>query len=193
MLERANRDLIARTIEEHKPSTVGQLAALVKADGALDEETFVETIKGMALDGSLKLEGPKYLFQSFLDYLFTLNVSSWFWLTITITASATALAMLPSGFFPLDVLRWCFGSIFVVFLPGYSCLRLLFPRQEEMRKFQRYIFSIAVSLAIVIVMGLVLNYSNIGINLLSLLGSVGALILIFAVAAGIRLYLLNKA
>jgi len=193
MLEASKRDLIARIVEEQKPGTVGQLAALIKADGVLDEETFVETVKGMARDGSLELEGPKYLFRSFLDYLFTLSVSFWFWLTIAITAAAAVVAVSPSGFLPLDVLRWCFGSVFLLFLPGYSCLQLLFPKQEEMRKSHRYVFSVPVSLAILIITGLILNYSNVGIRLDSLLESIGAVIIVLTVAAANRLYLLNKA
>jgi hypothetical protein len=193
MSEKAKRDLIARMIEEHKPGTVGQLAALAEAERALDEETLIQTVKGMVRDGSLKLEGPKYPIQSFPDYLFTLGVSSWFWATMAVTALAAVLALTPTGFFPVDVLRWGFGSLFLLFLPGYSFLQLIFPKQREMRKPQRYIFSIAVSLAIVIMLGLVLNYSGAGIRLATLLESIGSVTVVFAVAAAFRLYLLNRA
>ena len=193
MSEEAKRDLIARLIGEHKPGTVGQLSALIKAEGAFDEETFVETVRGMVRNGSLKLERPKYPIRSFLDYLFTLGVSSWFWTTMAVTALAAALALTPTGLFPLDVLRWGFGSVFLLFLPGYSSLQLIFPKEQEIRKSQRYIFSIPVSLAILIILGLVLNYSGAGIRLATLLESIGSVTVVFAVAAAFRLYLLNRA
>lgn len=192
MSEKAKRDLIARLIVEHKPRTVGQLSTLVKAEGAFDEQTFVDTVRGMVRDGSLKLERPKYFIHSFPDYLFTLGVSSWFWATIAATALAAVLALTPAGFFPLDVLRWGFGSLFLLFLPGYSSLQLIFPKQEEMRKSQRYIFSIPVSLAFLIMLGMVLNYSGAGIRLATLLESIGSVTVVFAVAAAFRLYLLIR-
>ena len=193
MSEKAKRDLIARLIGEHKPETVGQLSAIIKAEGAFDEETFVETVRGMVRDGSLKLEEPKYPIQSFLDYLFTLGVSSWFWATMAVTALAAVLALTPTGFFPVDVLRWGFGSVFLLFLPGYSSLQLIFPNQQEIRKSQRYIFSVPVSLALVIMLGMVLNYSGVGIRLATLLESIGSVTVVFAIAAAFRLYLLNRA
>lgn len=192
MLDRKKRDLVSQVIKDHDPETVDQLAALIQAEGALDEETFIETIKEMARDGSLKLEPPKYPIRSFLDYLFTLNVSSWFWFTIAITGLTAMLALLPSGFLPLDVLRWGFGSVFLVFLPGYSCLQLLFPRPLELRRSQRYLFSVPISLAMLILIGLVLNYSDIGIRLDSLLESIGSIIVVLASSAAFRLYSLNR-
>ena len=57
MRARADRDLIARVVKEHKPETVGRLASIVQAESAFDEDTFLETVKGMARDGSLKLRG----------------------------------------------------------------------------------------------------------------------------------------
>jgi len=193
MLEREMRDLVAQMIKDHDPRTVGQLAALLKAHGAFDEERFTETVKQMVRDGSLRLEKPKYPLGSFVGYLRTPSVSSWFWSTIALTAVAVVLAISPSGFLPLDALRWCFGSVFLLFLPGYSCLQLLFTKPGEMRKSQRYILSVPVSLAILIILGLVLNYSNVGIRLDSLLETEGAVIVVLGVAAAIRLYLLNKA
>ena len=193
MTEQAKRDLIARLIGEHKPETVGQLVALAEADGKFDEGTLIETVRGMVRDGSLKLGAPKYHIRSFLDYLFTLDVSSWFWAAMAATGITAVLALMPTGFFPLDVLRWGFGSLFLLFLPGYSSLQLIFPEQRDMRNSQRYVFSIPVSLAILIILGLVLNYSGAGIRLATLLESIGFVTVVFAVAAAYRLYLLNRA
>jgi len=190
MQERGDRELIARIVKEHAPETVGELTLLAKDHSEFDEDRFLETVKEMVRDGSLGLRPAEYSIHSFLDYLFTLDLSSWFWLTIGGDALAVVLALLPTGFLPVDALRWSFGSIFLLFLPGYSCLQLLFPRLQDLRRSQRYLLSVPVSLAFLILIGLVLNYSGVGIRLFSLLESMSALTIAFAVAAAMRRNLL---
>jgi hypothetical protein len=192
MVARTKRDIIVQTISEHKPTTIGQLAALIKEEQSIDEDTFIETINEMVKDKSLILDEPQYPIHSFLDYLFTINISSWFWVTITIIALTALLATSGSDILPVDLLRWCFGSLFLLFLPGYSCLQLLLPKDSEINRSQRLVFSIPTSLSIVILVGFSLNYSPLGIRLDSLLVSISAITLLLTIPAAFRAYLRIK-
>jgi len=60
---------------------------------------------------------------------------------------------------PLKYLRYVFGSITVLFLPGYATVEALYPREEELSSLERLALSIGLSLAIVPLIGLALNYT----------------------------------
>jgi uncharacterized membrane protein len=75
--------------------------------------------------------------------------------------------------YPYAYIRNIFGMILVVFLPGYSLTMALFPR-SEIDNIERTALSIGLSLAMTAIVGLILNYTPMGISLqpitLSLLG-----------------------
>ena len=65
----------------------------------------------------------------------------------------------------IAILRIMLGSIFVLFIPGYSLIEALYPRREDLSPLERLALSIGLSLAIVPLVGLVLNYTPWGIRL----------------------------
>jgi uncharacterized membrane protein len=91
------------------------------------------------------------------------------------------LALLASG-----PLRIALGLLFVLFFPGYVLLAALFPRKGALGGLERVSLSFGLSLAVVPMMGLVLNFTPLGIRLGSTLFSVIGFILVAAVAAFYR-------
>jgi uncharacterized membrane protein len=168
---------------------VGQLAQLLIAENALDEAEFVETVKDLARDGSFVLQEPSYKIDTVLDYLFTLTLSGWFWSTLAVTALALLSVTLIPDLFPLNTLRWVLGSIFVLYLPGYTLLQFLFPKRSEFDALERFALSIGVSLAIVPLIGLLLNYTPWGIRLAPITASLGIFTIATAVVAATRKYM----
>ncbi|NAZ27681.1 MAG: DUF1616 domain-containing protein [Thermogladius sp.] len=75
----------------------------------------------------------------------------------------------------LTPLRYFFGSIFVLFLPGYTLVRALYPRRE-LSPIEELALSIGLSLAVVPLVGLVLNYTPFGIRLTPVLASLSILV-----------------
>jgi len=71
---------------------------------------------------------------------------------------------LPSAF-PLVVLRWVLGSVFVLFIPGYVTVEALFPKGRDLDGIERLALSVGLSLALVPLIGLLLNYTPWGIRL----------------------------
>lgn len=77
------------------------------------------------------------------------------------------------------------GLIFVLFFPGYTLVAALFPRRGDLDGVQRLALSFGLSIAVVPLIGLILNYTPWGIGLYPVLVSV--LVFIF-VMAGVAWY-----
>jgi len=87
------------------------------------------------------------------------------WITIAATIFGTVVLLaLQHTAFPLVYVRFIFGSMIVLYLPGYSTILALFPR-KELGSISMIALSIATSLAEVSILGLVLNYTPWGITL----------------------------
>lgn len=77
------------------------------------------------------------------------------------------------------------GLIFVLFFPGYALVAALFPKRDDLDGVQRLALSFGLSIAVVTLLGLALNYTPWGIGLYPVLVSV--LVFIIA-AAGVAWY-----
>lgn|GEM_PF-381428 len=74
--------------------------------------------------------------------------------------------LLLSGLFAVvTIMRHVLGAILVLFLPGYSLIEALYPAEEDLSPLERLALSIGLSLAIVPLAGLLLNYSPWGVRL----------------------------
>ncbi|MBN1369448.1 MAG: DUF1616 domain-containing protein [Dehalococcoidaceae bacterium] len=82
--------------------------------------------------------------------------------------------------------RIILGLIFILFSPGYSLIAALFPSKGSLGTVERLALSIGISIAIVPLIGLALNYTPLGIRLYPVLLSVLAFILIMVIIAWYR-------
>jgi uncharacterized membrane protein len=101
--------------------------------------------------------------RSFLQYIFNIE-GLWFHAftsLVVITLILVYIAYHP----PLLYLRYVLGSLFVLYLPGYALIEALYPRGDELEPLERLALSIGLSLALVPLVGLVLNYTPWGIRL----------------------------
>lgn len=89
-------------------------------------------------------------------------------------------------FFPSNVLRVVLALPFLLFFPGYTLMAALFPRRERMDAIDRIALSFGISIAIVPLIGLILNYSPWGIGLEPALYSVSSFILATSIIAWLR-------
>ncbi len=160
---------------------------LAEDGGAFDEAAFLDTIRSMAKDGSLKLSQPAYEIYSVLDYLLAPTVSGWFWLIFWLTFISTFAIYIVPSLFPLSIIRWVFGSLLIC-LPGYATIKLLFP-YSELHLYVRLALSIALSLVVIPILGFILNFTPWGIRFLPVLESVGAYTIVAAAVAAARSYL----
>ncbi|HPR41816.1 MAG TPA: DUF1616 domain-containing protein [Candidatus Methanofastidiosa archaeon] len=79
-------------------------------------------------------------------------------------AIATALTIV-SVVLDIPIFRQVFGIAFILFCPGYAFISALFVKRREMDYIERIALSFGLSLAIVPLIGLALNYTPYGIRL----------------------------
>lgn len=94
---------------------------------------------------------------------------------------------LPDG----HALRIVFGLPFLLFLPGYSLVSALWVKQSELEPLERVGFSLGLSLALVPLVGLGLNYTSWGITLVSVVLSLYFLIIVLVGITWVRRSQLN--
>ncbi len=70
---------------------------------------------------------------------------------------------------PFPTLRILLGGPFVLFFPGYTMVAALFPGRDDLEGLERLGLTLGLSIAVLPLMGLFLNYTPIGITLLSTL------------------------
>ncbi|AKB38732.1 hypothetical protein MSSAC_4142 [Methanosarcina siciliae C2J] len=83
-------------------------------------------------------------------------------------------------------IRTVLGLPMILFLPGYSLVSLLFPTKNTLEGIERAALSVGTSVAIVPLMGLVLNNTSFGIREIPLLVSLSVLIVLVCAAAYVR-------
>ena len=88
--------------------------------------------------------------------------------------------------FPSNVLRIILGLLFLLFFPGYTLMAALFIKKEGIDSIERVALSFGMSIAVVPLIGLILNYTPWGIRLESVLYCVALFILVTSVIAWLR-------
>jgi len=74
------------------------------------------------------------------------------------TGTAISVFTIPENGYPLVYLRYILGSIFILLLPGFNLIKALFPTRE-IDNVERTALSLGMSLALVPLVGLLLNYT----------------------------------
>jgi uncharacterized membrane protein len=95
----------------------------------------------------------------------------------------TLLLILMIAFIPDNPVRTVLGLIFILVLPGYVATAALFPNRESIDAIERVALSIGLSIAIVPLAGLALNYTPFGIRLEPILATLSGFVLIASVVA----------
>ena len=88
--------------------------------------------------------------------------------------------------FPSNVIRIVLGLPFLLFFPGYVLIAALFPRRGRMDAIERIALSFGISIAIVPLIGLILNYSPWGIRLEPALFSLSSFVFATSIIAWLR-------
>ena len=179
--------ILLKLVQDKKPANLQQLVDLTKSEtGFVQEQEIMQHIIRLESQGKLALKEPLIRTPPELStYLKTIG-AAWYWVTI-ILATTTALTVFTIQWDsnPLIYIRNILGVIFVTFLPGYSLIKLLFPK-KEIDHIERTALSIGISLALVPITGLTLSYTPWGIQTAPITISLLFLTILFATAAIIR-------
>ena len=91
-----------------------------------------------------------------------------------------------SVYYNIEKIRTVLGLLFILFFPGYSLIAVLFPRKEDIDGIERLALSFGLSIAVVPLIGLGLNYTPWGIRLNPILISISLFTILCLVAAFLR-------
>jgi len=156
---------ILEIVKESSPKTVRELLELAEKELGVPQKELLNYI--------LKLNDEEKLGLNLADEKRSRS-SRWLWIVLALSVCAgIAVFLIPENSYPYTYIRNVMGIILVIFLPGYSLTMSLFPR-KQIDNVERIALSIGLSLAMVAITGLVLNYTPMGIRLqpitISLLG-----------------------
>jgi len=179
-------ETIIQIVKDKHPKTVKQLVELVHQQNPLPQQEILEHILHLQNQGKITFkEDTTFIPLSLQNYLSSSH-SYWYWIIITLALATTITVFtVPENAIPFVYARYVLGSIFVLFLPGYSLIKALFP-EKELDNIERVALSIGMSLALVPITGLILNYTPWGIRTTPVTLSLLFLTTIFATAAIIR-------
>lgn len=122
----------------------------------------------------------KIPYRSFPTYAMS-PAALWFWGAVVATLLSLALISVTGGV--AIYLRYVFGGLLILFLPGYSLVELLYAKKKELDGLTRVALSIGLSLALVPLIGLVLNYTPFGIRLIPVVVSLAVFTIVLLVLA----------
>lgn len=188
---------IIHLLKTEKPESVRQLVKRVQEKYTLSEQEITRLL--IELENERKIHLRKRdttIPSSMAKYIFS-NRPSWYWITATLAvATSVSVFMIPENTYPLAYVRYVLGAIFVLWLPGFTFIKALFPSEvpiktssENLDTIERVALGAGMSLALVPIVGLILNYTPWGIRLTPITISLLALTFIFATVAVVREYL----
>ena len=193
---------IIRTVEIAKPENVQQLVDQVQALSSKSKQEILNRIMHLQQEEKIRLKPPQTPTpEKFRSYLRS-NHAVWYWITMTLTLTTTLIVfVVPEDDFPLVYARYALGIVYILWLPGYAFIKALFPQtlpfaralahslgttEKNLDTIERVALSLGMSIALVPIIGLLLNYTPWGIRLTPTVLSLTALTIIFATAAIVR-------
>ena len=178
--------VLLELLENELPLEVEELVEEIQEERGVGVDEAARSLYKLCQEGKVNLydpNPPNSLFQ-YLKSWYNLR----FWILVLgvalTTISIYGLPQIP----PYIYLRYTLGSIFVLYLPGYSLIEALYPKKDDLEAIERLALSIGLSLALVPLMGLLLNYTPWGIRLNPIYTSLTMLTLTLAALALVRKY-----
>lgn len=161
--------------------TVGELVRQLQESQRIRVDKAARIVYQMREGGEIILEDQDPP-RSVLGYALSLY-SLWFWFLLVVVALTTlSIYILPQDP-PCIYLRYAAGALLVLYLPGASIIEALYPKKEDLESWERLALSIGLSLAVIPLVSLVLNYTPWGIRLNPMFISLSLLITGLAVLA----------
>jgi len=177
---------ILELTQKRSPETVETLIEIAGQELGIPRDIALKHVIELENQGRLRLSSPPGSIPKELNaYIFSAH-AAWFWIIITLSITTTiSVFTIPEKAIPYVYIRYVLGSVFVLLLPGYSLIKTLFPTRE-IDNIERTALSIGMSLALVPLVGLLLNYTPWGIRLTPVTLSLLSLTIILTITGLLR-------
>ncbi len=110
----------------------------------------------------------------------------WFGIIVLFTVVTMLTVYFVPSVSPFFIFRYVFSFVFIMILPGYCLVSVLFPAGNKLDLVEKAVLSVALSFSLVGLAGLFLGLSSIGMNFTSIRVSLYAIVLVLAAVAFIR-------
>ena len=162
----------------------------------LSQEEISSLLIELENEDQLHFDKKETLLPATLKAYVLLRQAAWYWAVIALAvATTTTVLTIPNDVYLTVYIRSALGIVFTLFLPGFTLTKVLFPSRvpiktdsKNLDDVERFALSLGMSLVLVIIVGLALNYTPWGIGLIPIVLSLLALTTIFATAAVFREY-----
>jgi hypothetical protein len=166
------------------PILIDELLKMVSEQSGKPPEAVARELYSLVELGKVQLIEPDTP-QGLFDYL-KRPYGAWFSAIILFVVLTLCSIFLIPQYPPYIYIRYISGALFVLYLPGYALIEALYSKADELDQLERLALSIGLSLALVPLVGLVLNYTPWGIRLVPILISLIALTVALSVVAAHR-------
>jgi len=189
-MEKEMEKKVLNVIQHTKTLTLRETVEEVATKLNLKKHEAAKYVHNLWKRGEIEIEDPNPP-KTLPNYVFSIY-GAWFWTIITLIAlTAAAVYLLPQNP-PYIYVRYALGSLFILYLPGHTLIETLYPKEEDLEPLERLALSIGLSLALVPLVGLVLNYTPWGIRLTPIFTALATLTTILSTTAITRKYLYHK-
>jgi uncharacterized membrane protein len=197
------KQLVVDIVNNQKPQTTQQLIVLMTEKYSIPPEKVTLILSELEIDGLFNFTEQKPSTLNKKRHLF-FQKHQWYWFTVVFSIATTlAVFLIPASDHPIIWLRYLLGFIFALFFPGYSLSKLIFPNEIpkifttqnntpksinswKIDLVNRIPFSIGLSFALLVAIGLILNFTPWGITLIPVMLSLLMLTLILATGAELQ-------
>jgi hypothetical protein len=153
-------------LRKNGATTVPALSDALRAkNSSLTETEIAGLVWRLAERGQVDVEDVPPQVKSLKEYLGLWERNVWFYASVAASLMTVLVIYTLPTELPLVAVRWVLGSVFVLFLPGYVTVEALFPKGRDLDGIERFALSVGLSLALVPLVGLILNYTPWGIRL----------------------------
>ncbi len=173
-----------KLLREREYANVGEAASSIASHLNISMDKAARTIYLLWKKGYVDVVDGR-AFVGFPSYLLSWE-SAWYWILVGYVVLTSLIVVLISDP-PFLYLRYALGSALVLYIPGAVLMEALYP-SSELESLERFALSIGLSLAVVPLIGLFLNYTPWGIRLEPVLCSLVLFSLIIGFIAVVRKY-----
>lgn len=186
------RELILEALQSRRFANVKGVVTELKGKG-VPEDVTLRMIKDLANEGKVILNLPGASEDTvmtpvstiFAYFRSTLAFDLWLTLVLLVLGLSTTF-LIPVELFPLVILRWVFGGLLLVFIPGFAFVRALFPFERYIDRWERLALSCGLSIAFAVLVGFGLNFTPWGITLVPTAAILAVITLVSILVATVR-------
>jgi hypothetical protein len=158
---------------------------IAEAEGAgMRRDEAAKMLYSLKEEGAVSIVEPHPL-SSLAEYLRSPRGAWVLGVALFVLLTLAAVYVLPSST-PIVYVRYMAGSVFILYLPGYSLVEALYSKADELDSLERLALSMGLSLAVVPLVGLVLNYTPWGVRMDPVVVSLSLLTLLLVLLSAYR-------